>query len=218
MVIRRSPGDREERGSGKGWKGGNKKHLSFNFTEGSSHSLGYLPKQNRIRQASFFFKPKPKTFGEKSQNMIYSPRICDMSTSTVNLDWHSHPDSSCFKDTLSRALRAETGVPSSPCAGRVTPSSLPWLWKVPSVGPFHRATMPHSKEYASCSCLKKDCIIFQNPTHLSYWPYEEGRARAFSQRECLMKRNQQPDIRALWAEKDWSPIFQARLCYLCVFH
>lgn len=67
MVIRRSPGDREERGSGRGWKGGNKKHLSFNFTEGSSHSLGYLPKQNRIRQASFFFKLKPKTFREKSQ-------------------------------------------------------------------------------------------------------------------------------------------------------
>ena len=63
------------------------------------------------------------------------------------------------------------------------------------MGPFHRATMPHSKEYASCSCLKKACIIFQNPTHLSYWPYEEGRARAFSQRECLMKRSQQPDIR-----------------------
>lgn len=32
-----------------------------------------------------------------------------------------------------------------------------------------------------------------------------------------MKRNQQPGIRALWAEKDWSPIFQARLAISVYF-
>lgn len=139
MVIRRSPSESEERGSGRGWKDGNIKHLSFNFTEGSSHSLGYLPKQNRIRQASFFIKPKPKTFREKSQ--IYD--LLSQNLRYVHLHcnswlWHSHPNSSCFTDTLSRALRTEAGVPSSPCAGSGTPSSLPWLWKVPRVGPFHR--------------------------------------------------------------------------------
>lgn len=121
MVIRRSPGDREERGSGRGWKGGNKKHLSFNFTEGSSHSLGYLPKQNRIRQASFFFKLKPKTFREKSQIYLLSQNVWHVHLHCESWLWHSHPDSSCSKDTLSRTSRAEAGVPSSPCAGEWLP-------------------------------------------------------------------------------------------------
>lgn len=38
-----------EGGPGEDWKGGNKKHLIYNFTEGSPNSFWYLSKQNWIR-------------------------------------------------------------------------------------------------------------------------------------------------------------------------
>lgn len=48
--------------------------------------------------------------------------------------------------------------------------------------------MPRVKEYASCFCSERDCVICQEPIHLFSKVSEEGRSRVFLKRECLLKR------------------------------
>lgn len=74
------------RGPGKGWEGGNKKHLTYNFMEGLPYSFCYLSKQNRIKLFSSSNKNNKKIQRKSHINDLLSQIVMLPSISIVILN------------------------------------------------------------------------------------------------------------------------------------
>ena len=107
--------------------------------------------------------------------MIYSPRFCAMSTSTVTLDCDVLVPTPHVGRIHSPELQGQKQVSlPSQVQGAWFPSHCLNWERLPLWVHSTWATVPHVREHASCFCLKRDCIIFRKPVHLSCWLYEEG--------------------------------------------